>query len=373
MARRWSFRAAASVRKARPPTSRRFRVITLLRQPWQRPCVPSGICRRPCSNTKQPPLLFPSRLHVTLTAGPPPRSGSPQAAGCRGQISGWKARATFIRAHSCPFVVHRHPCVSFASSRLRVRPAACKTPSPQRQSAVSRSQRADLGLESPSYVHSCPFVSIRGSTSPLRFLRVFASSREAHVAQTPFPRRQSAVSRSQRADLGLESPSCVESKAAIGDTDVGFSHAKTRRKTQVAAVGGSSSTSTSTSTSTPHIRVHSWFKTPPPRSPFRTDLGLESPSYLHSRSFVFHSASGGVSPLVTALTSVLWLQPQRRAAPSPCGETELSRHPRHATAVDDDSDLPFPHTRDATTPLCSTVVCWGPDFRESSVRTAGQR
>ena len=40
------------------------------------------------------------------------------------------------------------------------------------------------------------------------------------------------------------------------------------------------------------------------------------------------AASGGVSPLALALTSVLWLQPQRRAAPSPSGETELSWYPR---------------------------------------------
>jgi hypothetical protein len=92
-----------------------------------------------------------------------------------------------------------------------------------------------------------------------------------------------------------------------------------------------------------------------PISPYTTDLGLESPSYLHSRSIVVHSASDGVSPLVTALTSVLWLQPQRRAAPSPSGETELSRYPRHATAADGDSDLPLPHTRDATTLLYSTA------------------
>ena len=121
------------------------------------------------------------------------------------------------------------------------------------------------------------------------------------------------------------------------------------------------------STSTPHIRVHSWFKTPPLRSPFRTDLGLESPSYLHSRSIVVHSASGGVSPLVTALTSVLWLQPQRRAAPSPSGETELSWYPRHATAVDGDSDLPLPHPRDATTLLCSTA--YDDNWAESELRT----
>ena len=79
------------------------------------------------------------------------------------------------------------------------------------------------------------------------------------------------------------------------------------------------------------------------------------------------AASGGVSPLALALTSVLWLQPQRRAAPSPSGETELSRHPRHATAVDGDSDLPLPHTRDATTLLCSTA--YDDYLAESELRT----
>ncbi|MFN5898829.1 MAG: hypothetical protein ACK48Y_14980 [Planctomyces sp.] len=83
-------------------------------------------------------------------------------------------------------LVHQQPPLRFPS-RLRVRPTACKTPSPRRQSAVSQLQRADLGLESPSYIHSCPFVSIRGSTSPLRFLRVFASSREAHGLEDPLP------------------------------------------------------------------------------------------------------------------------------------------------------------------------------------------
>jgi len=102
---------------------------------------------------QQPPLRFPSRLRVRPTLRKPrSRSGDQQSASCRGQISGWKARATFIRVHSCPFVVQRHPCVSFASSRLRVRPTAWKTPSPQRQSAGSQLQRADLGLESPSCV-----------------------------------------------------------------------------------------------------------------------------------------------------------------------------------------------------------------------------
>ena len=81
-----------------------------------------------------------------------------------GEIAGKEPgvpRSTCIRAHSCPFVVQRHPCVSFASSRLRVRPTARPPPSPQRQSAGSQLQRADLALESTSYLHSCPFVSIR--------------------------------------------------------------------------------------------------------------------------------------------------------------------------------------------------------------------
>ena len=46
------------------------------------------------------------------------------------------------------------------------------------------------------------------------------------------------------------------------------------------------------------------------------------------------------SPLTLALTSVLWLQPQRRAAPSPHGESELSQHRRCASSVDGDSSQP---------------------------------
>ena len=61
------------------------------------------------------------------------------------------------------------------------------------------------------------------------------------------------------------------------------------------------------------------------------------------------------------------MQPQRRAEPSPSGETELSRHPRHATAADGDSDLPLPHTRDATTLLCSTA--YDDNWAESELRT----
>jgi hypothetical protein len=88
---------------------------------------------------------------------------------------------------------------------------------------------------------------------------------------------------------------------------------------------------------------------PDPARPFCSRISRSDAAFEAS------AAGGGVSRLVTALTSVLCLQPQRRAAPSPSGETELSRHPRHATAVDGDSDLPFPHTRDATTLLCGTA------------------
>jgi hypothetical protein len=126
-------------------------------------------------------------------------------------------------------------------------------------------------------------------------------------------------------------------------------------------VGGASSTST------PHIRVHSWFKTPPREVPSGQISGWKARATCIRGSFVVHSASGGVSPLVTALTSVLWLQPQRRAAPSPSGETELSWYPRHATAVDGDSDLPLPHPRDATTLLCSTA--YDDNWAESELRT----
>ncbi len=85
----------------------------------------------------------------------------------------------------------------FASSREA---HVAQTPFPQRQSAGSQWQRADLGLESPSYIHSCPFVSIRGSTSPLRLLRVFASSRETN-SPPPSPRSCSPQAASCRGQI----------------------------------------------------------------------------------------------------------------------------------------------------------------------------
>ncbi|MEY3227330.1 MAG: hypothetical protein RLZZ536_1949 [Planctomycetota bacterium] len=48
---------------------------------------------------------------------PRSHSGNQQSASCRGQISGWKARSTFIRVHSWFKIT---PAFPFASSRLRV-------------------------------------------------------------------------------------------------------------------------------------------------------------------------------------------------------------------------------------------------------------
>ena len=65
---------------------------------------------------------------------------------------------------------------------------------------------------------------------------------------------------------------------------------------------------------------------------------------------------GGVWPLLRASTVNMLPQPQRRAAPPEDGESELSRHPRHAPVADRDSDLPLPHTRNAVTLRCSTAA-----------------
>ena len=91
--------------------------------------------------------------------------------------------------NSCPFVsirgssrppaiIRENPCQSVAkgnirgtapacvASRLRVRSTARKVPS------LHSCSRTDLGLESPSYTNSCPFVSIRGSNRPTAIIRV---------------------------------------------------------------------------------------------------------------------------------------------------------------------------------------------------------
>ena len=84
-----------------------------------------------------------------------------------GQISGWKARATKIRVHSCQFVVQndpqRRPCradlglespsyMKFVPIRAHSCPFVFKTTRSEEPAG------AELGLESPSYVNSCPFV-----------------------------------------------------------------------------------------------------------------------------------------------------------------------------------------------------------------------
>jgi len=228
----------------------------------------------------------------------------------------------------------------FASSREANSP---QTPSPQWQSAGSQLQRADLALESTSYLHSCPFVSIRGSTSPLRFLRVFASSREANspppllaaavrrqpVAegrsragkpelpafvpirvhswfnvtpafpsrlrvfassreanspQTPSPQRQSAGRQLQRADLTLESTSYLHSRSFVS---IRGSTSPLRFPSRL-RVFASSREANSPQTPSPQRQSAG-------RQLQRADLTLESPSYLHSRSFV--SIRGSTSPL----------------------------------------------------------------------------
>ena len=69
---------------------------------------------------------FPSRLRVRPTVRKPPTgSGKFPAASHAALISGWKARATFIRDHSCPFVSIRGSNLTPSfPSRLRVRPTA---------------------------------------------------------------------------------------------------------------------------------------------------------------------------------------------------------------------------------------------------------
>jgi len=210
------------------------------------------------------------------------------------------------------------------------------------QTALAASARAVRHLPETLLEHQTPT-----SAFP------FASSRDAHSRQTPVPA------------AAISSQPVAEGRSRAGKPELpAFVSIRVHSWFNVTPAFPS------------RLRVFAWDQQPAPPSPQRqsadsrsqrADLGLESTSYLHSRSFVVHSASGGVSPLVTALTSVLWLQPQRRAAPSPSGETELSRHPRHATAVDGDSDLPLPYTRDATTVLYSTA--YDDNWAESELRT----
>jgi hypothetical protein len=89
-----------------------------------------------------------------------------------GQNSGWKARATKIRDHSCSFVVQKHPQRRTLRGRSRagkpelheIRDHSC--PFVVQNDPLRRTCRAEFGLESTSYKNSCPFVFIRGSKQP---------------------------------------------------------------------------------------------------------------------------------------------------------------------------------------------------------------
>jgi len=181
--------------------------------------------------------------------------------------------------------------------------------------------RADLGLESPSYFYSCPFVFIRGSKHPSRsafrtdlrlvsssyiyswFIRVHSWFKKRFLAiirenpcssvakktpVAPHPRtpvRGSPDEHTPRVTASRESQrsqtTSTDSVTSVASVVQKTFLAKTRRKTQAAAVGGSASTSTST----PYIRVHSWFKTPLAKSlQGRSRAG--KPKLL---LFVFHS------------------------------------------------------------------------------------
>jgi hypothetical protein len=246
-----------------------------------------------------------------------------------GQISGWKARATKIRAHSCPFVVQKHP---------------------QR-----RPCRTDLGLESPSCKNSCPFAFIRGSKSPAaKTLAGQISGWKARATKIRVHSRSFVVQkhpqrRPCRTDLGLESPSYKNScpfafiRGSIRQhsqshfrADLGLESPSYRNSCPFVFIRGSKSPAAKTlqdrSRAGKHelqkfvsIRVHSWFKTTrsgdpaeqisgwkaratkirahscpfvvqndPQRRPFRTDLGLESPSCKNSCPFV--SIRGSKTP-----------------------------------------------------------------------------
>ncbi|MFN9037209.1 MAG: hypothetical protein ACK5YO_12995, partial [Planctomyces sp.] len=76
---------------------------------------------------------------------------------------------------------------------------------------------ADLGLESPSYMNSCPFVSIRGSKRPAAETlqdRSRAGKPELQkfvFHSCPFVVKTTRSEEPAGADLGLESPSYVNS------------------------------------------------------------------------------------------------------------------------------------------------------------------
>ncbi len=118
------------------------------------------------------PLCVFAASRATNRPPPPPRNGNLQAASRTGQISGWKARATFIRVHSCSFVVQNHPhSCPFVVQNTCIR--AHSYPFVVNSSSFV-SIRVHSWFKTP--LHSCPFVvqngprfvSIRGSKRPPR-------------------------------------------------------------------------------------------------------------------------------------------------------------------------------------------------------------
>ncbi|MFN9136329.1 MAG: hypothetical protein ACK5YE_10840, partial [Planctomyces sp.] len=101
-----------------------------------------------------------------------------------GQFSSWKAPATKIRVHSCSFVVQNNP---------------------QRSPF-----RADLGLESPSYRNSWPFVVQNNTPRKVPAAQISRSKARAtkiRVHSWPFVVQNNPQRRPFWADIGLESPS----------------------------------------------------------------------------------------------------------------------------------------------------------------------
>jgi len=175
----------------------------------------------------------------------------------------------------------------------------------RRRAKTTYPGRTDLGLESPSYKNSCPFVSIRGSIrqhsqrpfrtdlglespSYMKFVSIRVHSwfntttlaktlqgrsragkpelHEIRVHSCPFVVQNDPQRRPCRTDLGLESTSYKNSCPFVSIRGSKRPSAKTLQDRSRAG-------KPELQKFVP-IRAHSWFKNAPQRSPFRTDLGL---------------------------------------------------------------------------------------------------
>jgi len=163
---------------------------------------------------------------------------------------------------------YRHRLVTAHQARCRIRSRARK-PELQRFVPIRvyswfkkhhpRSPfRAELGLESPSYRNSCPFVFIRGSKN---------ITREEHSGQI-------SGSKAQATEIRAHSCSFVVHSWFKKNTHARSPQHRSRaRKPELQKFV--------------LIRVHSWFKKHHSRGPFRAELGLETQSYKNSCLFVF--------------------------------------------------------------------------------------